>query len=311
MSNNDEIRVREYRSERGERVHVLVIGGTRFIGAYVVRGLAARGHSVTVYHRGNTEADLPAGVRHVHAPSAGIPVLEFSRALLEPRPHVVIHMTAMGEEDARAAVQFFRGQTRRMLLVSSGDVYLAYGRLTGLEPGELEPVPLSENSRLRSVLYPYKAKAASQHALEVRYEKILAEREVLGDKRMGGTVLRLPKVYGPGENADFATVHRFRNHPKWRWTHGYVENVATAIALAALDERADGNIYNVGEERTPTVEERLRGLPGSDMPSDEQANFNFAQDIVYDTSKIRSQLGYREPVEYELGIRRTVVSTLQ
>jgi uncharacterized protein YbjT (DUF2867 family) len=33
----------------------------------------------------------------------------------------------------------------------------------------------------------------------------------------------------------------------WRWTHGYVEDVAAAVALAVMDERAAGRTYNVGE----------------------------------------------------------------
>jgi uncharacterized protein YbjT (DUF2867 family) len=39
-------------------------------------------------------------------------------------------------------------------------------------------------------------------------------------------------------------------HARWRWTPGYVENVAAAIALAVDDERAAGRVYNVAE---PTV----------------------------------------------------------
>lgn len=289
-------------------MNVVVIGGTRFIGAEVVRRLRTHGHAVTVYHRGSHEPDLPSGVRHVHSDKAGIPVLEFSRELLDPKPEVVIHMVAMGEADARAAAEFFRGRARRMIVPSSGDVYLAYGRFTGLEPGEVEPVPLNEDSALRSVLYPYRSKASSAQALESFYEKILVEQVVLGDQGIGGTILRLPKVYGPGENDDFATVYGFRNHPHWRWTHGYVENVAAAIVLAALDRRADGEIYNVGEEHTPTVEERLRDLPACELPPDDHTEFDFGQDIVYDTSKIRSQLGYREPVGYKVGIQRTVTA---
>ncbi len=33
----------------------------------------------------------------------------------------------------------------------------------------------------------------------------------------------------------------------WRWTHGYVEDVAAAVALAVMDERAAGRTYNLGE----------------------------------------------------------------
>jgi hypothetical protein len=61
-----------------------------------------------------------------------------------------------------------------------------------------------------------------------------------------------------------------------------------------LDERAAGKTYNVGETPTPTVAERLRFLPPRpDHPLFDRAA-NFDQDIVYDTSRIRRELGYRE-----------------
>lgn len=41
-------------------MNILVIGGTRFIGAHVVRQLADGGHAVSVYHRGQHEPELPA-----------------------------------------------------------------------------------------------------------------------------------------------------------------------------------------------------------------------------------------------------------
>jgi len=287
---------------------VLIIGGTKFIGPHVVRQLMDAGHDVTVYHRGQTEADLPVEVRHVRSPQAAMPVSSFPDELLARRFDVVIHMIAMGEADARAAVQAFRGRIGRMVVLSSGDVYRAYGRFTGIEPGPIERGLLDEDSPLRSVLYPYRKQAASPGDWTYHYEKILVEREVMGAADLPSTVLRLPKVYGPGGNADLATVYSMRNHPQWRWTHGYVENVAAAIMLAATHPAAAGRIYNVGEERTPTVAERLAGLPDSTVATNESASYNFEQDIAYDTSRIRKELGYAEPIPYEEGMRKTLES---
>src|SRR5690348_2222959 len=116
-------------------MQVLLIGGTKFIGPYVVRRLVDLGHSVTVYHRGESEADLPAGVRHLHRPGAAMPVRDFAPELFHPSPEIVIHMIPMGEDDTRSAVAAFRGLVKRMVWLSSGDVYRAYGRFTGIEPG--------------------------------------------------------------------------------------------------------------------------------------------------------------------------------
>ncbi|MBV9264233.1 MAG: NAD-dependent epimerase/dehydratase family protein, partial [Candidatus Eremiobacteraeota bacterium] len=41
---------------------VLVLGGTRFLGRHIVEALAARGHEVVAFHRGETRCELPDGV---------------------------------------------------------------------------------------------------------------------------------------------------------------------------------------------------------------------------------------------------------
>jgi nucleoside-diphosphate-sugar epimerase len=292
-------------------MNIVVIGGTRFIGAHVVRQLVAGGHAVSVYHRGLHEAELPASVRHVRRAEAAMPVLTFPHQLLSPEPGVVIHMMAMGQADAVAAMEFFRGHATRMLWISSGDVYRAYGRFTGTEPGPVESALLSEDSPLRTVLYPYRDQSKPTDDLANIYEKILVERVALSEPALPGTVLRLPKVYGAEDNADLATVYGFRNHPQWRWTHGFVENVAAAIVLAALHPGAIGRIYNVGEEHTPTIAQRLAWLPESSVPVNTDAKFNFEQDIAYDTSRIRAELGYVEVVEEEEAMRRTVLGEIK
>jgi nucleoside-diphosphate-sugar epimerase len=49
-------------------------------------------------------------------------------------------------------------------------------------------------------------------------------------------------------------------------------------------------------------------LPGSNIePSDDEGR-NFEQDIVYDSTRLRRELGYKEPVAYSEGIRRTLAS---
>jgi nucleoside-diphosphate-sugar epimerase len=51
---------------------IVVLGGNRFIGPYLVRLLAEQGHELTVVHRGETEAELPSAVKHVHVPYSNV-----------------------------------------------------------------------------------------------------------------------------------------------------------------------------------------------------------------------------------------------
>lgn len=287
-------------------MRVLVIGGTGFIGPWVVRQLCTAGCAVTVFHRGEHRADLPAGVREILHPGATIPILNFPPEVLAEDFEVVIHMIAMGREDAAAAVRFFATSAQRMVVLSSGDVYQVYGKFIGLEDGPADNHQLTEDAPLRSVFYPYRTRASSPEDWTYDYEKIFVEQVFMENAGRAATVLRLPKVYGSGSNSNLGTVYAFRAHPDWRWTHGYVENVAAAIVLAALHAAAGGRIYNVGEEDTPTVAQRLASLPPSTVEPAPDRNYNFAHDIVYDTTRIRHELGYREPVDYAEGIRRTL-----
>jgi nucleoside-diphosphate-sugar epimerase len=311
-------------------MRVLVIGGTNFIGPHVVTALHRQRHEITIYHRGLHEPTLPPEVRHIHSPRAAIPVLHFPSSLSDPRPDVVLHMFPVGEDDTKAAIRRFSGVARRIVAISSGDVYRAYGRLLGTEPGPPDPVPLHERAPLREVLFPYRHSATGPADWTYHYEKILAERALL-DNQMPATVLRLPAVYGPGD-----PYRRLRPYIKrmedrrptilletaqatWRWTHGYVEDVAQAIARAVTDERAAGKVYNIGEVVVPTTAERVRcvgelmGWRGAvaplnrdRLPQHLRAPYGPRQDLVMDTRSIRAELGFSEAISAEEALRRTI-----
>lgn len=275
---------------------VLVIGGTRFIGAHVVRRLHDRGAEIAVLHRGSTTNPILPDVDHVVDPDAEYPITAFPQTVRRDWD-VVVHMVAMGEKDARAAVETFSGRAGRLVLVSSCDVYRAYGRWTKTEPGPPEPVPLSEDVPLRSVFYPYRGMEAQIGAYAHDYEKVLVEKELQNATALDWTILRLPKVYGPEDNGDLGTVYGFAAVPNWRWTHGHVRNVAEAIATAALHPAARNAVFNVGEETTPTMGERLALLPKRPGEPPARPPFDFGQDLVTDTSRIRRELGYLDAVD--------------
>jgi nucleoside-diphosphate-sugar epimerase len=312
------------------QLRVIVIGGTGFIGPYVVKRLSSLGHNVTVFHRGKHEPALPFGTVHVHDPIGARPVTRFPRELTALACDVVVAMHLVGEKDSRGLADAFRGIARRVVALSSGDVYRAYGVVRGTEPGPPDPGPLTEDAPLRTALYPYRGGRAGPYDPET-YEKILAEREIARHADLPATILRLPVVFGPGDDQHrfFATVKRIDDgRPAilleerlagWRWTHGYVENVAHAIALAVDRENAAGKIYNVGEKEAPTVAERVQriadaagwkgkivALPAAALPPGLVLPLHFEQPIVYDTSRLRKDLGYEEPVSEREALAKTI-----
>ncbi|MCX8999110.1 NAD-dependent epimerase/dehydratase family protein [Rhizobiaceae bacterium BDR2-2] len=211
---------------------VLIVGGTRFIGAHVVKRLHDTGAQITAFHRGASANPILPKIDHVLDPAAQYPITAFP-AELRRDWDIVIHMVAMGAADAEAAALTFAGRTKRLVLISSCDVYRTYGRLMKTEPGPPDAAPLREDAPLRSVLYPYRGMEAQLGAYAHDYDKILAERAVRDTPGLEWTILRLPKVYGPEDNDDLSTVYGFAAVPEWRWTHGHVENVAAATPLSS------------------------------------------------------------------------------
>lgn len=298
-------------------MRVLVLGGTRFIGLHVVKQLA-QGHEVAVFHRGPA-ASLPAGVRQIQGDRRGL--AEYAEDFRCFRPEVVVDMIAFTEQDARSLVATFSGLVGRAVVISSGDVYRAYGVFLGLEQG-LEPTPLKEDAPLRQALYVHRAAASGPDDLLYDYEKILVERVVLA---MPTTVLRLPMVYGPGDYQHRLSPYLRRMAERraivldeglagWRCLRGHVENVAAAIVLAVTNPTA-GQAYNVAEptayselEWVTRIAEATRWdgkivtVPKGRLP----VPFNTDQDLVTDSSRIRVELGYTEVVAPAEALRHTV-----
>lgn len=309
---------------------ILVIGGTGgFIGTHAVRRLAAAGHSVTVFHRGRTRAELPPGVRRILGDRQNL--ADFADEFRRVAPQVVIDMYLRFEREAVAVMQTFRGLAERVVAVSSQDVYRTYGLLWRVEDAAPNVTPIDEDAPLRGVLYPYRGLAKGADDPKYDYDKIPVERAVMNDPELPCTVLRLPATYGPGDGQHrlFEYLKRMddgrpfillgEDESRWRWTHGYVENVADALALAATDERAAGRIYNVGEEDAPTRAEWVRSVgraagwegevvavPDELLPEHLKSPTGYEHDLFVDTRRIREELGYEERVPRDEALSKTV-----
>ena len=314
-------------------MHILVIGGTGFVGPDVVLHLSNMGFKITLFHRGQTQVDLPRGVEHILGDRQHLS--KFISQFQSLSPQVVLDMFPLTEQDARTVMSTFKGIAQRVVVISSQDVYRAYGKFIGLESGPAEPVPLTEDASLRQKLYPYRGEHLRSQENPKRwlddYDKVLVERTVMSDPDLPCTILRLPMVYGPRDRQHrlFKYLRRMDDQRPailldeglgtWRWTRGYVENIATAAVLAVSDERATGKIYNVGEEEALSEVDWVRAIgvaagwsgkvvivPEDRMPGHLVPGINTAQHLVVDTTRIREELGYMEPVSQDEALRRTV-----
>lgn len=309
-------------------MRVLIIGGTNFIGPPVIRYLHQAGHNVMIFHRGKTQADLPSSVAVLTGDRASL--TEFRVQFEQWNPDVVLDMIPFTEDDARSVIHTFTGMAQRIVAISSQDVYRAYDVIRKLEPDVVGPVPIPETAPLRSRLYPFKDLPERPIGAPEDYEKILVEKVFMSQPNLPATILRLPMVYGARDplHRVLGILQRMDERPAvvleegvaaWRGSYGYVENVAWAIALAVTNDRAAGGIYNVADLPTLSTEERVRAIaqaagwqgkivvvPRSQLPDSWNCLFNTQQNWVSDTTRIRKQLGYLEPVSLSEALRQTI-----
>jgi len=310
-------------------LRVLVVGGTRFIGLHTIPLLVGAGCEVAVFHRGGTEPEGLPHVRHIHGDRTDL--LSFTEQFERFGPDVVLDMVPISRADAVDTVIAFNQVAERIVAVSSQDVYLAYDVVRGRHPGPPIDQPMGEDAPLREVLYPYRELFPADHRMH-DYDKIPIEQTYLAEPDLPATILRLPAVYGPDDyqHRPFPYLKRMVDGRRsiildergvhWRWSRTYVDNAASAIALAVTNPDAAGQIYNVGDPHTLGEKEwieaigtahRWRGevviLPPDDIPDhlrDEE--LDFAQSLVVDTGRIREELGYQEKVRFEEAMALTV-----
>ena len=140
------------------------------------------------------------------------------------------------------------------------------------------------------------------------------------------TILRLGKVYGPGDPQRHAQdyleqirrggVQLSKEQSDWRWSRTYVENAADAVVLAITAKGSGSAIYNVADEPVVTEREWIGAVSRANdrdveiQISNESSKtmdrrYEWRQHLCADTSRIRKELGWREKFHLEEALRRT------
>jgi nucleoside-diphosphate-sugar epimerase len=296
-------------------MRVMVLGGTRFIGAAIVEELSDSGHELLIVHRGEHEAaDLPEA-DHLHADRSDLPHLR--GAVDDFGPEAVVDTYAMTLAAAEAALASV-GDDVRLLVLSSMDVYRAYGSL--LAGVETDAIPIDETAPVREQRYPYRGhpKYGTMDIAE-HYDKLDVEEAYL---RHQGTVCRLPVVYGERDlqRREEPILRRVRagrdriptGEGTFVWTRGYVRDVAAGVRLALESEATIGEVLNLGESRTWSMglwarhvlevagaEARLVRVPDQLLPEDLSLLGHVSQNLLVDSSKARDLLGWTETDPHE------------
>ncbi len=307
---------------------ILVIGGTRFIGLEVTLALHRMGHEVAVFNRGQTLPDLPEGIQQIQGDHNEM--LDHADALRAFAPEVVLHNIVLHDDHVKMTHEVFTGIARKLVMTSSMDVYLPFGRVNGTEPGDLIPGVMDETSPLRNKWYMYRTPEMTEDHRMYRYDKIPAENAALHYPDMVGVVLRLPMVIGPRDwqrrlLAFMQPMKDGRRHivldevyAKWHSTYGYVENVAHAMALATVDDRANRQIFNAADTILPTLDlaHKVKTamqwdgefvlVPTEQLPESLRFGVAQPQDLMVASERIKTMLDYKPLVDFDEGIKRAL-----
>jgi len=307
---------------------VLIIGGTRRCGPYLVEELLDKGHEVTCYHRGQNKVAFSSRAKHMLGDRRNREA--FGKQMGDVDVEAVVDMIAVSQTDVATVAQAFRKRIRRYVCISSYDVYEAYDAAWNHRVS-LQPVPIPENAPKKkpSLLY------------ESDYDKVPVEETVAKAQSEGcfeTTILRWPALYGPRDPTprlwyyvrqalDGRKKIPVPNGGAALFSRGYLQNMAHSIALALENQRAEGEVYNVSDEVIFSVRQTVQiigeilgheweivpvprgfmpriaptqGLPFSCDP------FDIEPHLLLDISKIKAELAYRDLVPARKAMQTTV-----
>lgn len=292
----------------------LIIGGTGFLGAAIVRALSEAGWNVTNLARGRQAA-----------PFADVPLLIADRAqpgelARATQPHdfdLVVDCAAYQEAHVAAAIQAFAGRTRLYVFISTDFVYAA-------APDAKFPV-VEDAPKQRDVPY-----AAGKLDCEA------ALLQAWNEQQFPATILRPPHILGAGKALgcdplvmrEAGLLNDMRNgrelpllaegqllvQPVWN------REVGSCIAhLAAIEgQECCGQIFNcAGPDAITTrryyeiiaeylgVPLRFRSVAMSDFVQQSPDKAHIARHRIYDLSRLQEVTGYKPHLRVEDAIGET------
>ncbi len=284
----------------------LVIGGTGPTGHYIVRGLIGRGFRVAILHTGRHEVDeIPEDVEHIHTDPFD------ESALTGAIGNRTFDLTIATYGRLRLTCRVMKGRTGRFFSVGGGPAYRGYMNAGALWPRGMR-VPVAEDD----------PKTRSE-AEDGKGYRVLRSENVVFDTHPDATHFRYPYIYGKYQIVprEWSIVRRIidgrtaialpdgglsLNH------FGGACNMAHAVLLAVdRPDVAKGQIYNCGDDKVlslrQVVEVVARALDHDwelvNMPYEWAVHARpmigqpWTDHRVFDISKIRVELGYRDVVD--------------
>lgn len=231
-------------------MHVLLIGGSRFVGHFLAMRLLAQGHRVTVLNRGVTPDGLGPRVERLRADRG---TEGFDQVLAGRRFDAVVDFAAYRPEEVERAVRVLRGSTGHYIFISTGQVYLVregcprpareidFGGTLMARPDDPETREEWSYGVLKRGCEEVLARASDFPSTRVRIPMVNGERDYY--RRLESYLFRLldggPLLVPDGG----PEVCR----------HVYGLDVADALAAMLGNSRLDGRAFNLAQWETPSL----------------------------------------------------------
>jgi UDP-glucose 4-epimerase len=299
---------------------VLVTGGAGFVGSNLVRRLMGLGARVTVLddlftgRRDNLPAD---GLTFVPGSVCDPALVERLVAATELVIHAAARNIVVSTRDPRQDFETNIGGTLNVLLAAraAGIGRVVYTSSTSVY-GNPRYLPINEDDHL-SLLTPYAvSKLSGEHYCMAFYESY----------GLRTTAVRYSNIFGPGQdpaNPYCGVVAKFCEslfagrapviHGDGNQTRDftYIDDAVEATLLAAVSDRAIGEVFNVGTGVETTVNTlaatlmALTGVSATPIHSDRRDVDNIRRRVV-NIEKTRRALRWVPEVTLEEGLRRTI-----
>lgn len=230
-------------------MRLLVLGGTRFIGRYLVRDALERGHRVTLFNRGRTDPEAFPGVEHVTGDRS-----EGLDALAGRTWDAVVDTSGYSAPDVRISTRALSGAVGRYTFVSTISVYRDFG-VDGQDEDAPVHAPDREGGEHDGMRYG---------PMKVACEQIV--RDAYGDRAL---IVRPTIVVGPHDYTDRFPywVRRMRRGGEVlapgdpsapvQWIDA---RDLGAWTLTATERSLSGTFNALGPERPTTFGEMLEGI---------------------------------------------------
>lgn len=256
-------------------MRILIMGGTRFIGVYLTQMLAAQGHEVVLFNRGNRPAPVE-GVREIRGDRTATEQLK--EKLSQAHFDAIFDNNGRELSDTQPLAELFKERVQHFVYMSSAGVYLRSDQLPHIEGDAVDP----------------KSRHRGKHETEAYLMQL----------GLPFTAIRPTYIYGPQNYNDleswfFDRIVRDRPIPiPGNGLHltqlGHAKDLARAMCQILGNTQAIKQIYNVSGDRYVTLDGLARAC---------------AEAAGKPTDKL--QIVHYDPKQFDFGKRKAFPLRLQ